>query len=246
MDPYADIAWYYDCEHEGFHADTDFYLALIGAGPILEVGCGSGRVLLPLARAGYEVWGVDRSPAMLRRARERLQGLLHVRLVESDLTQLDLGRSFPVVLISLNALWHVTTMEGQCEALQVLRRHAADGGIVVLDLSNPLSMADRGAQGEVRLRFDRKCDGRQVRGWSAAWDDEGDQELSLSLTYQDRGPAGDENSAWTAMSLRYLYRSEAELMLRLAGFTPLHVYGDYDLEPFSGQSRRILMVARAG
>src|SRR5438874_377731 len=73
-DPYAALARFYDLDHAGFADDLDFWrnLARQIGGPVLEVGCGSGRVLLPLARAGFEVVGIDTSAPMLDRLKARL------------------------------------------------------------------------------------------------------------------------------------------------------------------------------
>jgi cyclopropane fatty-acyl-phospholipid synthase-like methyltransferase len=70
-DPYAAIAALYDLEHGEYDADLDLYLslALATGDPVLELGCGSGRLLVPLAEAGHRVTGVDQSRPMLERAR---------------------------------------------------------------------------------------------------------------------------------------------------------------------------------
>jgi SAM-dependent methyltransferase len=73
---YEQTAKYYDLVHAELKDDIPLVLTLAGQGkgPILELGCGTGRLLLPLARAGYEVIGLDNSPAMLAKAKARLSG----------------------------------------------------------------------------------------------------------------------------------------------------------------------------
>lgn len=127
-DPYAAIAPYYDLEFGAFDADVAVYRGYadyVGS-PILELGCGTGRLLVPLAQAGLEVHGLDRSPAMLARARARLEaeGLGHVPLHQGDMTDL---RDFPeghfrLVFSAINSFLHLETREQQLAALRAVRR----------------------------------------------------------------------------------------------------------------------------
>src|SRR5207237_5532886 len=75
MNDYDRIAPFYDIEHAQFDADLDMYrnFAQLWSGPLLELACGSGRLLLPLARDGYELTGVDSSATMLKLAQEALE-----------------------------------------------------------------------------------------------------------------------------------------------------------------------------
>ncbi|HEU5367193.1 MAG TPA: class I SAM-dependent methyltransferase, partial [Ktedonobacterales bacterium] len=104
MDMYELIAPYYDLEHAGYQEDVDLYLnyALAAGPPVLELGCGTGRLLEPLARWGIEVVGVDSSPAMLALARKRLQEgnlSMHVELIEADARTLHLDERFRLAFV---------------------------------------------------------------------------------------------------------------------------------------------------
>src|SRR5688572_27712712 len=123
--------------------DVEFYLdcAQRYGGPILELGVGTGRILVPLAEAGYDVVGLDLSPAMLEIAaaklRERPEAAERVRLLEGDMTNFDLGQRFALVLIPARSFQHVTTPEGQRATLRCIRRHLVMGGHLILDLFDP-------------------------------------------------------------------------------------------------------------
>src|SRR4029450_11223347 len=87
--PYASIAAYYDVEHRAFTEDIELYLQFVeSAGdPVLELGCGTGRILRQIARPGYSVTGVDSSPEMLAFAQNSLESMTppaSVRLIEGD------------------------------------------------------------------------------------------------------------------------------------------------------------------
>ncbi|MBM4364353.1 MAG: class I SAM-dependent methyltransferase, partial [Deltaproteobacteria bacterium] len=109
---------YYDRAYADRSADVAYYVALARArgGPILEYGVGTGRVALPLARAGFDVVGVDRSGPMLARLRERLaleprDVAARVRVRSGDFRSLSLSRRFPLVIAPFNALLHLHELD---------------------------------------------------------------------------------------------------------------------------------------
>lgn len=245
MDPYASIAAYYDLQHADFDDDIRFYLEFLRVGPVLEVGAGTGRLMLPLARAGLEVWGVDPSTAMLAEATRRLGSLPGAHIVHSSIQDLDIELRFHAVVFSLNSLWHLPTVDAQLTALRNARRHLLPGGVLVIDLTNPLTMVDRSASGEVRQRFECRLPGRTVSGYSACWDDEGEQRLTLSMWYDDIADGGELRRSGTRFDLRYVYRTELELLVQLAGFATQHTYGSYDLENYVAASSNIILTGSA-
>src|SRR5438105_5152365 len=121
MNDYDRIAPFYDIEHAHFQEDVDLYLnfAELRGGPLLELACGSGRLLLPLAQAGYEVTGVDTSARMLDLARQRLEAegvISRCELVQQDMCALSLGKKFPMAFIALGSFGHICTRKAQRQA----------------------------------------------------------------------------------------------------------------------------------
>src|SRR5690606_34936599 len=108
-------------------------------GPILELGCGTGRLLIPLARAGRQVTGIDRSPAMLRLARERAQGEPHavrrrIKLLCADMADFSLGEPrYKLALISYNTFLHLDATRAMA-ACRNIGRHLAPGGHLFIDV----------------------------------------------------------------------------------------------------------------
>jgi SAM-dependent methyltransferase len=244
MDPYAEIAPFYDWEHDDFTDDVSFYLNVIQGGPVLDVGIGTGRIALAVANAGFEVVGVDVSDAMMALARKRLHGAQGVQLCRGPVAELDSRSRFSVALLSLNTLWHVTELNAQIEMLRAIGRRLIPGGLLVVDVSNPLTMADREGRGELRQRFRRVVDDRTVSAYSAAWDDEGEQILTLSLTYEETLSTGASRRTCAELELRYLYRFELELALGQAGLVLSHCYGSYDLQPYGSESPNLIVIAQ--
>ncbi len=109
---------------------------------ILELGCGSGRMLLPLARDGYRVVGVDAAPKMLARCRERVEKAgkavaARVELHEGDFRAIDLRERFQLVICPFNAFMHLYQREDVERFLAVVHAHLAPGGLFAFDVLNP-------------------------------------------------------------------------------------------------------------
>lgn len=252
-DPYARIAAYYDLEHESFTGDIELYLslALATGDPILELGCGSGRILRPLAAAGFRVTGSDRSAAMLARARQSLadaENAKNVHLVEaamSDAASMP-GGPFGLVIIGLNGLLHLPTQDEQRAVLAAARRALDPRGQLVIDVLNPsldaLQAFDRRVIHEGSWRA---ADGAHVDKFSAHELHAADQLIDARIWYERSLTQGSVERTATQLTYRYLQRAELELMLEMTGFAEWQVYGGYDLEPFSDTAERLIVTAEA-
>jgi SAM-dependent methyltransferase len=248
MDPYAAIAAYYDLEHADFSDDIDLYLNLVVAGPVLELGSGSGRITQALAGAGHQVWAVDQSQVMLDRARDLLDSHADVHLIHAaadDLQRMERMADFRVAILSLNFLWHLPDWQAQLRALQAVRHQVRHSALVIVDLTNPLSMSDRGSRGDWRERFHWSNGSHHVLGSSASWDDPAEQLMSVTLLYDEWNTNTPVTRVQSELTLRYLYRFELEVLLHTAGFTLELLYGSYDLDPYSAESPNMIALCRA-
>ena len=124
--------------------DVDFYKTLAPAGSdVLELACGTGHVLIPLAEAGFRVTGLDRSPGMLAQATakvERLPSALQtaIRLVSGDLAEFALDETFDVVLIPARSFMFLLTIDEQRACLARIHSHLRPGGVTAIHLFDPL------------------------------------------------------------------------------------------------------------
>src|SRR5437763_1921449 len=126
----------FDARFGQIQAEVPFYVgeAERSGGPVLEIGCGTGRILLPTAARGIECWGIDLSRVMLERlamkaAREGVQ----VTTFQEDMRRFRLPHRFRLITVPNRAFLHMTTTEDQIAALENFRHHLAPGGRLLLN-----------------------------------------------------------------------------------------------------------------
>ncbi len=163
IDSYSVTAKYYDGAYAAKQdlVDLPFYLELAEqtVGPILEVACGTGRVLLPIARKGMEIHGVDNSRPMLKTlenslAREPRDVRDRVTLHEGDMRDFRLGARFPLVIIPFRPMQHMHTVQDQVSALTTASLHLSDSGILAFDVFYPKFDVIAARMGEEVLEFE--------------------------------------------------------------------------------------------
>ncbi len=250
-DPFAGFARFYDADYRDYLSDIDAIVALAEecAGPVLELGCGTGRVLLPLADEGYSVTGVDISPALLAVARnklERAELASHVTLVQADLRRFDLPqKEFAFAFCTSNTLMHLVSQEDQAAALRRAHAHLRPGGLLLLDLFNPDPVRLAAVNGLCELADQwRDPAGNQVLKWSVRSVDFAEQTQETLFIYEEVQPDGHTRRTACPFTLRFLWRGEAELLLQSAGFAMEGVWGDFDGEPYSAASDHLILLAR--
>lgn len=251
-DLYADVAYLYDLSYGDYLDDVDFFKNLANAveGPLLELGVGSGRVALPLAEAGYAVYGLDNSAAMLavlqrRLASARLKG--SVEAVAGDMRAFDLGRRFGLIFVAADTFQHLLTTADQSACLKCVAAHLAPGGLFSLSVRSPASVAweEPGAASPLLLDWTKRdpATGDLVMKLIAAEADAARMVRRMTYVY-DRVRDGAVRRSVFQTELRYSTEAELRLLLQAAGLRVTHVYGDYDLSP-PGYGDNIVIVATA-
>ena len=222
--------------------DAAFYrqLAQEAGGPVLELGCGTGRVLLPIAALGIPSVGVDASPAMLAALRAK-NPPANLELVQQSMETFDLGdRRFRLVTCPFRAFQHLLTVDAQLAALANIRRHLAPGGAFAFDVFDPkLAWISAPADTE-RLDATFTIDGVETRRFASTRMDLATQIMTVTFRFEPAQPTHGN----TVVRLRWFYRYEIEHLLARAGFTDLTIYGGYDRRPWRPEGETII-VARA-
>jgi len=252
----------YSAEFAEFYDYTALYLArpdipfyveeARAAGSVLELGCGSGRILIPTAAAGVSITGLDLSEAMLARCRQKLapqppEVRRRVRLIRGSMTNFDCGETFQLVTTPFRSFQHLVTIEDQLACLRSVHRHLAHDGILILDMfqvipaamSDPEWMREREDTPETRLP-----DGRTFRrtarivGFHRA-EQVNEVEFCAYVTY----PGGRTERLTETFAVRYFFPKEVEHLLARAGFRVITVYGDFNRSPLSNDSPEMLTIA---
>ncbi len=244
------FAHYYDADMGDFADDLPLYreLARRNEGRVLDAMCGTGRVVVPLAVAGFDVVGVDIAPEMVRvveRKRSELQLEQRLHVVQADIRTLALPQRFGLVLVPMNSFMHLETVEDQLAALRSIRRHLEPNGLVVLDLFHPDPrdlMTDQGVL--VYERTFTSASGRPVQKFVVRRTDAANQRQEVEFIYDELQEDGRVVRRTLPFVMRWLYRFELQHLLARAGLRVEEVYGDYDLEPYTSDSSQLIVIAR--
>jgi SAM-dependent methyltransferase len=256
-DEYAVIADLYD--HITLYTDRPdiaFYVdaAREAGGPVLEVGCGTGRVLIPTARAAVDITGLDLSPRMLEICRQRVAAepedvRSRIALQQADMRQFSFSRTFRLATIPFRPFQHLTTVEDQLACLTSIRRHLVDDGLLILDLFNPWleALVNRppGEELDEEPVFFTPDGRRIVRRHKLVSEDRFQQVNHFELVYYVTHPDGREERLVHAFAMRYLFRFEAEHLLARAGFVVEHLYSGFDKGAYGSRyPGELIFVAR--
>ncbi|HEY2748395.1 MAG TPA: class I SAM-dependent methyltransferase [Polyangia bacterium] len=227
----------YDHEYKRRRDDVRWYRALAkkelgkssARAAILELGCGSGRTLVPLSRDGWRVVGVDASATMLDRCRARLARVrdARVELVRADFRALALGRRFPLVICPFNAFMHLYTRDDVERFLAVVRAHLAPGGLFAFDVMNPdLAWLSRDPTRRwARTRFRHPRTGKITHYSTSLSYDAALQIAFMRIYYQ---PAGTRRTRTIRLTHRQFFPLELEALLHYNGFSVEAHEGDFD------------------
>lgn len=250
-DPYDILIRYYDAENAGFVEDFAAYSLLADrfGGPVLDVGCGTGRVAFQLVREGVQITGVDLSEKMLERARERAakQGIRPRQFTakQGDIRQLTLDDQFNLTILTFNTFMHFLDHAAQIDVLERLASLTHPGGGIAIDLPNPIdTFVAPDVPGLVLERtFIDPETGHPVMQQSLASLDRVTQIMDLTWIYDRIVPDGQISRLMVPLQIRYTFASEIELLLERSGWSGIECYGTYGFDPYEEASPRLFVVA---
>lgn len=235
----------YDLENKTFEPDGPFLLELARktGNPVLELGCGTGRLTIPMAREGVDVTGIDIVQGMLDRARQKAGGL-PIQWILADVRSYHLGRTFRMIFESGSVFQHMLTRADQEAFLARVREHLDDDGLFVFgsffphrdqleddDVEKEWFTTPHPKGWEIRVSGTECYDAlRQVKVETAyrRWKDEEGRDVVRAAP----------------LALRYNFPQELEALLHYNGFTVIERYGDNDKSPLTNQSRLMIYVCR--
>ncbi len=243
---------YYDAENVDFVEDLMLYstLAEEAGDPILDLGCGTGRVMLHLAQDGCRTVGLDNSEAMLEQGRRKLKAMpdlaSRARFVHGDALAPALDEGFKLIIIPYNTFMHFSEQDDQLTVLRACQRLLDEDGLLVIDLPNAGEMY--ATQGDNALSLERTFTvpdtGNMVMQFSVSEIDRAEQRLYLTWVYDEVARDGVMRRTVAPLELRYVFPGEMDLMLAAAKLERVETFGDYLRSPFEDGSPRMIVIAQ--
>jgi SAM-dependent methyltransferase len=239
----------YDLLFSDYTADLGFYLGIAKAagGPVLDVACGTGRVLLRALEAGLDADGVDDSGDMLERLRVNAAAHgLTPRVIRGDMRAFRMPRRYRCVMIPFNAFAHNLTADDQLGTLRGCREHLLPGGRLVFDVFSvtPAMLATPVAEPVLELETKHPETGLLLRLYDGRRLDVATQtqHSQIAIEELDAGGAVARTHRFATV-VRWIHPSEMELLLRLAGFARWEITGGFDGRPVADHEGAIVVSA---
>ena len=245
------VARLYDYEQKHFVRDIPFYIeyAKSCGGEVLEIACGTGRVLIPIAQQGIRITGLDVSNGMLDVCRKKI-GVdetlkRNVTLVNADMTRFEIEKQFSMIYIAYRSFQSLLTKDEQVACLRQVYNHLMENGIFILDLFAPRH--DYLAEQKRKLDLGTFHDDDNDVSINARTEDVYD--LACQTLHEDRyygwtDKSGEPHQLVWSFDLAYLFRYEDELLLEKCGLMTEAVYGDFERRPYDYFSGEQIFVAR--
>jgi SAM-dependent methyltransferase len=230
---------HYDRMFRG-HADTAFLLEQVrtAGGPVLELACGTGKLLEPIARAGFAATGVDRSEPMLAEARRKANATgSATRYVNADIRHFSLGERFAVVFIAGNSICHLLDIDSFDACMACVREHLIEGGRFIIDVFVPSLrrlMIDPTVRQPLTEYDDPDGAGRVVVTHTVRYDPI--TQINWARTFH-RFP-GETSEREGSLVMKMYFPQELQALLRHNGFRIAEAYGDYDGSPLTSGSQK--------
>jgi SAM-dependent methyltransferase len=249
---YEDRLWalIYDQYNQGRHQkELSFYAAELAdcLGPVLEVACGTGMMLLKLLQQGVDIYGFDISQEMLEvlHAKARSIGIdgIHTRVSRQDMRDFHYDRSFEAIIIPARSFLHLVEQEDQIACLRAIYAHLRPGGRLLLNFFNPrldllLERADPDVEYGPFATYAHPVTGEPIELSHMQVNDIHSQVQNITWRFRDV-----ETVHEAGMRVRWVYREEFKLLLRLAGFAKWDLYGDFAKSEFTADSSEMIWVA---
>lgn len=247
-DPFYADALLYDRLFPGGAEAVQFYRSAADEqdGDVLELGCGTGHKLIPIAADGHSCTGLELSPAMLAHARDKAGARgVEVQWVQGDMRDFALGRSFDLVVIAANSLLHLHSAEDIVSCFRAVRRHLSPGGLLVFDVFNP----------DVRVLA--RADGVRRRRDTLSYvdPDRGTVHVAVAETYDSvaqvtRGTwffstDAEADFVVVPLEMRSIFPQELPLLLELGGLRVVERFGDWSRTPLTSDAALQIYVCEA-
>jgi SAM-dependent methyltransferase len=236
---YQNTAHLYDLDQrDNLTSDIPFYLdyAARTKGSVLELACGTGRVSLPLAEAGYFVTCIDLSEEMLNVFRSKLSAASEdirnrIALTRADMSDFTLNDRFSLIIIPFRAFQSLTEESGIRSCLGHVREHLTENGLFIINVFRPYGVLDESWCYPDTIQWERddlKTGSHVVKKHRGEKIDPVRQLIFPGFTYEITGPNGDRNLLHEKLCLKYYTYQQLKELLTESGFSISEEFGWYD------------------
>jgi SAM-dependent methyltransferase len=247
---YLSKAWatFYDDIYGDLTNDIPFYLNMLNDDPtisVLELGCGTGRVTVPLSQEGPNVTGLDNSEHMLKKLRSKIcESSYQPTIIQADMIRFNLGKTFDLILIPYRGFQSLTTVKEQEICLKSINKSLKKNGRVIINLFPPIrAMFDQ--KEDVNYLVKEVTNGRNSNKHTISHRTNFDQtnqivHSSINIVVSEFNQI--KSSHWLSFDLRYLYLNEAAYLFQNNGFKILDLFGDYNGGSFNSSSEDMIWI----
>jgi SAM-dependent methyltransferase len=211
-------------------------------GPVLELACGTGKLLEPIAQAGFAATGIDVSEPMLVEARRKAHAAgSATRYVNADIRHFALGERFAFVFIGGNSICHLLDIDSFDACMACVREHLADGGRFVIDVyipSLPRLILDPNEREKLTTYDDPDGAGRVVVTHTATYD--AITQIKSAKTFHQ--VPGEPSEREGSLVLKMYFPQELQALVRHNGFRIAEAYGNYDNSPLTNASPKQIYI----
>jgi len=218
-------------------------------GPVLEVACGTGMILIPLLKQGVDIYGFDLSGPMLQQlyARAEREGLSDVRRRVSQQNMIDfrVDAEFESIFIPARSFLHLATQEDQLACLRNIHRHLRDDGTFMLNFFTPslsalLSRVDANPVFTDFGQYPHPDSNSVINVSMRQTNNLSEQVQHITWRFEIDGEVRE-----SPMLVRWIYMKEFELLARLSGFTVAQLYSGFDKSPYNGEGEMVWVLKKA-
>lgn len=250
---YVEYPEYYDPDTSSTH-DLSFYLEYANqhGSPILELACGTGRLLVPMAEEGHTIHGIDISDGMLDRCRQKISehGLSgKAEVSKANMSEFDLPvKEYSLIFVAFRSFMHLFSQTDQISCLQCIHNHLKPKGVLIIDIYAPrfdLLVHEEDEEFVLRREFDL-ANGNRVKRFDKFLKGDIVNQLQRSeIRFEELSPSGTiVKETVVPLTTRYTFPFEMRLLLEKTGFGVDAVYRDYDKHLYDGTGEMIVVVSK--
>jgi SAM-dependent methyltransferase len=238
----------YNAHHQNYHEDLPFWqsLARQHGNPILELGCGTGRVLLPLAKSGLKIFGIDNSINMLRFLNQQTSSepQSNIFLINGDMIRFKIKTQFKLIISPCNT-YSTVKADRRPAMLKCIFDHLAPGGVFGVSIPNPemlSTLAKSPSEPEIETVFSHPITGNPVQV-SSCWEGN-DSELTFVWHYDHLFPNGQVERTTTSTDHQLSSKDQYFRELLAVNFSIQSIYGNFESKPFTPDSTDLIILAQ--